>query len=60
MPVRFLGAEANLYPGTAQFARQAGIPIFAVMKRHGRTRTPWICTGPFEPDPAPRIVTSDA
>jgi len=53
VPVRFLGAEANLYPGTAQFARQAGIPIFlAVMKRHGWTRHTLDLHGPFEPDPA--------
>jgi Kdo2-lipid IVA lauroyltransferase/acyltransferase len=53
VPVRFFGGEVNLYPGTAQFARQAGIPVFlAVMKRHGWTRHALELHGPFEPDPA--------
>ena len=53
VPVRFFGATANLYPGTGQFARQAGIPVFlAIMKRHGWTRHVLELHGPFEPDPS--------
>lgn len=53
VPVRFFGGEVNLYPGMAQFARQANIPVFlAVMKRHGWTRHVMELHGPFEPDPA--------
>jgi lauroyl/myristoyl acyltransferase len=51
--VRFLGGEANLYPGMGTFARQVGVPIFvAIMKRHGWTRNSLQLHGPFEPDPS--------
>lgn len=53
VPVHFFGGAANLYPGTAQFARQAGIPVYlAIMKRHGWTRHKLELHGPFEPNPA--------
>lgn len=59
VPIHFFGTTANLYPGTAQFARQAGIPVFlAVMKRHGWTHHKLDLHGPFEPDPA-RSKTDD-
>lgn len=59
VPVNFFGGTANLYPGTAQFARQAGIPVYlAVMKRHGWTRHKLDLHGPFEPDPT-RSKTDD-
>ncbi len=51
--VRFLGGEANLYPGMGHFARQVEVPIFlAIMKRRGWTRHTVDLHGPFEPDPA--------
>lgn len=51
--VRFLGGEANLYPGMGTFARQVRVPIFvAVMKRDGWTRHTIELHGPFEPDPS--------
>jgi len=50
--VRFLGGEANLYPGMGHFARQTEVPIFlAIMKRQGWTRHSVELHGPFEPDP---------
>ena len=53
IPVRFFGGTANLYPGMAQFARQASIPVFlAVMKRIGWTHHVLELHGPFEPDPS--------
>jgi Kdo2-lipid IVA lauroyltransferase/acyltransferase len=63
VPVRFFGGEVNLYPGTAQFARQAGIPVFP--RRH---ETPWLdppCAGTARPlrtrsEPSPRTRTSPA
>ncbi len=51
--VRFLGGEANLYPGMGTFARQVGVPIFVtVMKRDGWTHHSIELHGPFEPDPS--------
>ena len=51
--VRFLGGEANLYPGMGHFARQVGVPIFlAIMKRQGWTRHSIELHGIFEPDPS--------
>lgn len=51
--VRFLGGEANLYPGMGHFARQTEVPIFlAIMKREGWTGHSVELHGPFEPDPA--------
>lgn len=51
--VRFLGGEANAYPGIGMFARQTGVPIFiTVMRREGWSRQRLDLYGPIEPDPS--------
>ena len=50
--VPFLGKEANLGPGMAQFARQTGIPIFpCICARKGWTRHTGKLYDPIFPDP---------
>jgi len=51
--VRFLGGEANVYPGMAALARKAGVPIhLGAMRRDGWRGHRLEFLGTFEPDPA--------
>jgi KDO2-lipid IV(A) lauroyltransferase len=50
--VQFLGREANVGPGMAQFARHAGVPIIPALNiRHGWARHEGVVFPPIEPDP---------
>ncbi|MFO7534555.1 MAG: lysophospholipid acyltransferase family protein [Kiritimatiellia bacterium] len=53
LSVPFLGSTANVAAGMALFARQAGVPIVAViLTRQGWTRHTFTLLEPIRPDPA--------
>jgi KDO2-lipid IV(A) lauroyltransferase len=50
--VQFLGRDANVGPGMAQFARHAGVPIIPALNiRHGWASHEGVVYPPIEPDP---------
>jgi KDO2-lipid IV(A) lauroyltransferase len=51
--VRFLGRDANVFPGMARFAREANVPIYTlIMTRLSWTRHHATIGPPIVPDPA--------